>query len=235
VQTGRQNPVLLSAVDKSSKIYDKIPLRNFIGDDARGELARELYLQIYEICNSLEPIASSREKLAATMIKFASFQVLVVPPPPESDPSGLRVQPGITGGLKEHIAQIAEINFELRSALNAETERPGFDDIWEFVQRSYWKTYWFLEAFNAVRIELGDYDKKCDWFTAFKHAACANFEDIYRRELDLPSAFDEDIASVAPTAYSIFTDIVLSGATDPEQEWRDYYKDSNIPFPNFDH
>ncbi len=69
----------------------------------------------------------------------------------------------------------------------------------------------------------------------FKHAACANYEHIYRREAGLPPAFDEDTAALAPTAYSIFTDIVLSGAKDPDLEWREYYKDSNIPIPKFDH
>ena len=67
----------------------------------------------------------------------------------------------------------------------------------------------------------------------FKHAVCANCEHIYRREVELPPAFDEDLASIAPSAYSIFTDIVLSGAKDPELEWRDYYKNSNVPIPNF--
>ncbi len=72
VQTGRQNPVLLSTVDKSSIIYDQIPLKNFIGDDTRTVLARNLYLDINEICNSFDPVVTCREKLAAKMIKFAS-------------------------------------------------------------------------------------------------------------------------------------------------------------------
>jgi hypothetical protein len=46
---------------------------------------------------------------------------------------------------------------------------------------------------------------------------------------------DKGSASLAPTAYSILADIVLSGAKDPDLEWRDYYKDSNIPIPDFDH
>jgi hypothetical protein len=53
---------------------------------------------------------------------------------------------------------------------------------------------------------------------------------MYRRELGMPSCFDDDIADIAPTAYSIFTDIVLSGVKNPGLEWRDYYKDSDIPF-----
>lgn len=234
VQTGRKNPVLLSTVNKSSKIYDQIPLRNYIGDDTRGMLARKLYLDINEICNSFEPVAACREKLAPTMIKFASYQVLVIPPPPQDDSSGLRSQPGISGELKEHLVRIAEVNNDLCSELHEKTDSPTFDITWECVQRSYWQTYWFLETFNAARIELGDYNEDHDWYMPFKHAACANYEHIYRREIDLPPAFDEDIASVAPTAYSIFTDIVLSGAKNPDLEWRDYYKDANVPIPQFD-
>jgi hypothetical protein len=51
----------------------------------------------------------------------------------------------------------------------------------------------------------------------------------------MPPAFAEDIAKLASTAYSIFTDIVLSGDANPATEWRDYYKDYNIPTPTFDH
>ena len=234
VQSGRQNPALLSTIDMSSKIYDGIPLKNFIGDDTRAALARELFLEINEICNAFDPVATCREKLGATMLKFASYQVLVIPPAPEADPSDLRAQPGITGELTEHLVQIAENNYELRSQLYGGTDAPTFDSVWESVQRSYWQSYWFLETFNAARVELGDYNDEHDWFMAFKHAACANYEHIYRREIELPPAFDEDLASIAPTAYSIFTDIVLSGAEDPELEWRDYYKNSKIPIPSFD-
>ena len=234
VQTGRENPTLLSTVDMSSKIYDGIPLKNFIGDGTRAALARELFLEINEICNAFDPVAACREKLGATMLKFASYQVLVIPPAPEADPSDLRAQPGITGELTEHLVQIAENNYELRSQLYGETDAPTFYSVWESVQRSYWQSYWFLETFNAARVELGDYNDEHDWFMPFKHAACANYEHIYRREIELPPAFDEDLASIAPTAYSIFTDIVLSGAEDPELEWRDYYKNSKIPIPSFD-
>lgn len=225
---------MLSTVEMSSKIYDGIPLRNFIGDDRKNALARELYLDINQICNAFDPVAACREKLATTMIKFASYQVLIIPSPPEADPSELRSQPGISGELTEHLVQIAENNYELRSELYGTTEAPTFDGIWESVQRAYWQTYWFLETFNAARVELGDCKDERDWFKPYMHAACANYEHIYRREIGLPPVFDENLASVAPTAYSIYTDIVLSGAEDPDREWRNYYQDSNIPIPSFE-
>jgi len=232
VQSGRQNPVLLSTVDMSSKIYDGIPLRNFIEEEERGSLARQLFLEINEICNAFDPVEACREKIASTMIRFASFQVLVIPPPPEADPSDLRSQPGISGELTEHLVRIAENNYELRSEIYGVMDPPTFDKVWEHVQQSYWQSYWFLETFNAARVELGDVNGDQDWFMRFKHAACANYEHVYRREAGLPPAFDEDIASDAANAYSLYTDIVLSGAKDPDQEWRDYFKGRNIPVPN---
>ncbi|MFQ5549269.1 MAG: hypothetical protein ACE5FV_13320 [Woeseia sp.] len=233
IQAGRQNPILLSAVDKSSEIYDQIPLRHFIGADTRGSLGRQLYLETNLLCNSLEPVATCREKLAATMMKFASYQVLIIPPPPEEDVSGLRSQPGITGGLKENLLQIVDSNYQLCSEVHEISDSPNLDVVWDYLQRAYWQTYWFLETFNVARIELGDVKKDRDWFLPFKHAACANCEHAYRREIELPPAFDEDIASEAATAYSFFTDIVISGAEDPEQEWRQYHKGINIPLPDF--
>lgn len=234
VQTGRQNPVLLSTVEMSSRIYDGIPLSNFVDDKMRDTLARQLFLEINEICNAFDPLASCREKIAKTMLEFASYQVLVIPPVPDQDPSDLRGQPGISGALTQHLLTIIENNDDLRSRICGTGRVPTFDVAWKAVQRNYWQSYWFLETFNAARSELGDAKQVDDWFMAFKHAACANYEHIYRREASLPPAFQEELASVAPTAYSIFTDIVLSGAEDPGLEWREYYKGSNIPVPTFD-
>ncbi|NOX70206.1 MAG: hypothetical protein GXP15_13540 [Gammaproteobacteria bacterium] len=233
VQTGRQNPLLIATVEKSSHIYHRIPLREFIDEAKRQQLSRQLYLDINEICNSTDPVTSCREKLAATMLDFARYQVLVIPPIPEDDASGLRGQPGISGELGEHIFSLAEKNESLSAELRDFAEPRTPDTVWNFVQQSYWMTYWFLETINAARIELGDRDEE-DWYRSFMHAACANREHIYRRDLALPSCFEPHVADIAPTAYSIFTDIVLSGAGNPGREWREYYRDSEIPYPQFE-
>jgi hypothetical protein len=87
---GRENPILDAAVKKSAVIYDEISLRDYITEEKRAELGRQLFLEINEICNAANPILACRDKLATTMLKFARYQVLVIPPPPEEDPSGLR-------------------------------------------------------------------------------------------------------------------------------------------------
>jgi hypothetical protein len=115
VEAGRSNPVLRSVVKKAAVIYDQIPLRDYISEETRFELSRQLFLEINGICNAADPVLACRDKLAKTMLKFASYQVLVIPPAPEEDPSGLRGQPGITGELKARLDQLVQRNDELRA------------------------------------------------------------------------------------------------------------------------
>lgn len=234
VQAGRDNPVLRSAVDRSSRIYEKLPLREFIDEEARKILSRHLFLTINEICNAIDPVITCREKLSVTMLEFSLYQVLVIPPAPENDPSELRGQPGISGELSTRIFSLASKNGELARNLRSLVESKTPDSVRRFVLRSYWTSYWVLESINAVRIELGDYDENDDWYRPFMHAACAKREHSCRRDLSMPSNFSAEIAEIAPTAYSIFTDIVLSGSRNPAEEWREYYRDSGIPNPVFD-
>lgn len=234
VEAGHENPVLHAAVRKSSAIYDQIPLCDYITEETRSELSRQLFREIYAICNASNPMLACRDKLATAMLKFASYQVLVIPPAPEEDPSGLRGQPGITGNLKERLVQIVQKNNSLRSEMYEATDSRSYEALWEVLQRSYWKSYWFLGTINAARIEMDDVDKDHDWYRSFMHAACANQEHVYRWELEMPPAFAEDVAKVASTAYSVFTDIVLSGEQNPATEWRACHKDYDIPTPTFD-
>lgn len=233
IDTRRKNPVVLAAVQKSAEIYECTPLRDLIGVAERDKLSRDLFLEIHRICSSRDPAAACRESLAATMLKFAQYQVLVIPPVPEEDVSGLRSQPGISGELKSHIVELAKRSENLRTDLFGMADRQDADSVWEVILALFWKSYWRLETINAARIELGDHISAGDWYRPFMHAACASAEHVYRHTLEMPPAFEEDVAKPVSTAYSIYTDIVVSGAADPDSEWRDYFKDSNIPTPHF--
>ena len=233
VQAGRENPILQNTVGKSSEIYNLIPLRDFISADTQDGLSRQLYLDVNEICNAVNPVAACREKLAANMMKFAAYQVLMIPPAPEDDVSGLRAQPGISGELTQHVARIVKTNIELRSDMGGPESSMTQENVWSFVQRSYWTRYWFVETINAARIELGDFAEDDDWYLPFKHAACVTCESNYRREIEMPAAFEESVAREAIMAYPIFTDIVLAGDKFPDREWREYHKGSNVPLPVF--
>lgn len=234
VESQRKNPVIDFAVQQAALIYDEIPLRDFIDEERRAMLARELFLEINRICNASNPRSTCRENIAAAMLNLASYQVLVIPPEPEEDISGLRNLPGITGELKAHLIRLCAKNDDLRSTMYQTTESDDFDGVWTVLQRLYWEAFWLLGTLNAIRIGLEDTIEGGDWYPAFLHAACVNLEHVYRWELELPPAFDERIAREAAAAYSVYTDIVLSGATDPTAEWREYCRGTDIPMPDFD-
>lgn len=221
-QTARENPVFKASVAKASEIYSRIPLGRFIDEKTKNGLARKLYLELNEICSAREPRSVCREKLVRSMLRFAPLQVLMIPPPPSDDISGLRELPGITGELQARLDELIQSGFFVRTETGSPLQVEGTAGGWSALQRSYWEAYWFLETFNAARLELGDTLGGADWYKPFMHAVCVNQEHIYRRELNLPPAFDEEIAQTVVTAFSIYTDVVISGAEDPDREWHEY-------------
>ena len=234
-QKGRDNPVVQKAANESALVYNRTSLADLIDEDRRSRLARELYLEINRICNSTDPVTVCREEFVRTMLRFASYQVLVIPPDPEDDASGLRRQPGVSGDLKQHLVKACERNDDLRSTIYGKTESRRFEDLWPIIERTYWETFWLLGTLNATRIAQGDSVEDEDWYEPFLHAACVNAEHSCRWELELPPAFDEAIAREAANAYAVFTDIVLSGSPDPAREWREYCAGMDIPLPDFSH
>jgi len=232
-QKGRDNPVVQAAAQASALVYDRILLKNFIDEARRSELARALYLDINRICNTAEPRTVCREELVRAVLQLASFQVLVIPPPPEEDPTGMRGQPGVTGELQPGIVELCVRDDDLRSAIYGRTESREHDELFDVIEKLYWETCWRAGTLNATRIALGDTAGDGDWYDAFVHAACVTLEHKYRWELEMPPAFDEHIAREAANAYAVFTDIVISGSTDPVQEWRDFCAGSDVPMPVF--
>jgi hypothetical protein len=232
-QKSRDNPVIEAAVQASARVYDRIRLREFIDEARRSELARALYLEINRICNTAQPETVCREELVRAVLELASYQVLVIPPPPEEDPTRMRGQPGVTGELRPGIVELCARDDDLRSAVYGRTESREFADLFAVIERLYWETCWRAGTLNATRIALGDGADGRDWYDAFVHAACVTLEHKYRWELEMPSAFDEAVAREAANAYAVFTDIVISGSTDPAQEWRDFCAGSSVPMPVF--
>jgi len=214
-------------------IYEEIPLREYIDEDRQNELARELFLEASGLFNAAVPATACRDRLVAVMLELGMYQVLMIPPAPEPDASGLRSQPGVSGDLREHLVELCRKNDDLRSLILMQAEAEDFDSLWSVLRQRYWETWWLMQTVNAARVEIGDFVEAEDWDEAFLHAACVKAEHVFRWDMELPPAFAEDIAREASTAYSVFTDIVLAGAEDPLAEWREYHRGVDIPVPEF--
>ena len=229
----REEAVVDAAAQASALVYDRIPLDELIDETRRNELARSLYLEINRVCNTAEPVTVCREALVRSVLELAAYQVLVIPPPPAEDPTGMRGQPGVTGELQPGIVDLCMRDDDLRSAVYGKTESREFDDLFAVIRQLCWETCWRAGTLNATRLALGDGTADNDWFDAFVHAACATLEHKYRWELELPPAFDESVAREAANAYAVFTDIVISGSSDPVREWRDFCAAGPVPVPGF--
>ncbi len=227
----RENPLLRKAVKKSAIFLRDSPLRSLIGDADCESLARDYYLELNRVCNARDPKETCREKFATTMLRFALYQVLILEPPPSEDKSGMLGLPGITGELAEYARSLSLKSIALRSDLYDVAGYDGKQDLASVIRVEYWKCYWLLESLNEIRKQLSDTTSPDDWFVPFMHAVCASQENLYRIDLELPSAFSEIHANTAPIAYSIFTDIVISGAADPLGEWLDYHAGTSLSPP----
>ncbi len=234
VVAGRRNPVFLSAVQNSALIYQALPEKQYLDEAARQRLARQLYLDLHEVFNAASPVDALRQKIAGAMLRFSLFQVLLIPPAPEADASGLRGLPGITGALMQELDAVIRNSSELHATLYENGDAGGDLPIDTLLRRAHAESSWCVQTFNAVRGDLGDLPEGRDWYRPFMFAVCANQENSYRRDIELPPAFDPSLAAIAPVAYSLFTDIVLSGAKDPLVEWLDYHRDAGVPMPQFD-
>jgi hypothetical protein len=234
VVSGRRNPAFLSAVQSSALIFQALPEKRHLDETARQRLARQLYLDLHEVFIAAIPVDALRQKIAEAMLRYSLFQVLLIPPVPEADTTGLRGLPGITGGLMQERDAVIRNSSELHEALYENGGDQGGLPVELLLRRAHAGSSWCVQTFDAVRKELGDTTEGRDWYRPYLFAVCANQESRYRRDIDMPPAFEPGLAASAPVAYSLFTDIVLSGAKDPLAEWLEYHRDAGIPMPRFD-
>lgn len=185
-----------------------------------------------------------RQALCDAVIELSDYQVLFIPPPPEPDPTGLRGTQGITGELKPHLLEIAKKNESLREIVYGSLPgEPTYEEVWNLVVGFYYRNYWWAETINAARCALGDHNDipERDWFRPLVHATSVFAEDVYRRDIGMPSAIvGEGSTALVPLAYSTFLHVVLKGDRYPDLAWRELSKDQiardelRPPFPPAD-
>jgi hypothetical protein len=235
----RDNPIYQASLVRSAEFLDETPLKQQLSEESLDRHSQELAELVLQILGSRNPVAACRENLAGTMHEFARHQIILVPPEPEDDSTGLRGQPGITGEIKDRRLELAKLDEQLNEELRALTDEPNEDDVSNWCQESYWRLAWWLSVLNTVRIGLKDFNEvDRDWYLPLKHAQCAFVESYYRGKLGMESAFENDPLNMAGMIYGTFVNFVERGVRFPDVEWRDHYAeriDSGLlPLPDFD-
>lgn len=230
--------VRAQVIRHASAEWDRFSRLNGFPASFKNEQFKLLGAQCQEIETAADPVMACRERLCDAVAGMARFQVLVIPPAPEHDQTGLRGQPGVTGELKAHAKRALEAQTDLRAQFQLDERDIDDDDFWGMVLLAYETSAWFAGALNEFRMSLGDYvsDTTADWFRPLLHANAVCWESLYREDLDLPSAFSVE-RSLAPLMYSKFVDAVLGGHERPDEAWREGFYEQivagELPLPDF--
>ena len=231
VDARQRNPALAFAVNRSSELYSDTPLADLIDAEIADLFSRQAYIDLSRVCNSQHPVAACRQRLAHIMLKYALYQVIEIDAPPAEDASGLRGLPGITGEMRAYRGELAKKNMSLRSDLHSSVNYDRDARLRDLVRVEYWKNCWMLETLIETLKHLDSTVSENDWTPAFRHAACANQEHLYRIDLKMKPSLNSEDAQKISVAYSLFTDIVISDAADPMADWLDYHDGQGIPIP----
>ena len=233
-----EHPVLKAAMLVSADVFDNTGLREF-SDETKETLANGLLEKIYHIISSDDKISTCRSHFTEAILELADYQVLILPPAPEEDPTGLRGTQGISGDLKPLLLEISKNNQRIKELMYGITNNPTYDDVYDTVLVQYWRSYWWSQTFTACRVKLGDNnsDEDRDWYRPFLHAQCVFSESLFRQDLELGPAPGIRDETLVPVSYSTFMNIVLSGDRFPDLAWREQFKkdieDGSLlpPFP----
>ncbi|MGA7411057.1 MAG: hypothetical protein WBW33_11265 [Bryobacteraceae bacterium] len=155
--------------------------------------AEEMMEAVLKVAVSPDPRMANRERLTNYVLRKAQWQVLLIDPYPADDPTGLRGQPGITGGLKVKLLEVAQKDKDLKECLYGLGADPlNLDDVEETVFFRYRLDHAWANIFDRLRDVYNDTNPATskDWVRPYFTAMCGWEEIQFRETLRMPSAFD---------------------------------------------
>jgi hypothetical protein len=221
----RTHPAFLTSMAASADAFDKLSLKQYMKPADKDRHSQHLFGIVVSTLQASNQIAACRAQFVPVVEDFARWQVLLIPPEPEPDVTGLRGMPGVTGELRSHLLAIAGKDPEVHQAVMADRAATDAQDVQAFVEARYQNCWWYLRTLDALRIGLDDWDRDQDWSRPFSHAMCAWSEQQFRMMLDLPSALPGE-PPVAAMMYWTLRDAVLAGERNPVHHWQEHYRDA---------
>jgi hypothetical protein len=186
--------------------------------------ARQTFEQLLPALNSRDPKTECRRLLVEWALLDCDYKVMMIPPSPEPDSTGLRGLQGLSGELWEHRMELAQVYEPIKDAIHAasiEVNKTTVDDVILVlaIQTSY-----LVNMANTARISIGDYhhDLDKDWFRPMMYSFCVSSENKLRKLIALPTSRDEDMAALMHSTMMLN---VLNGTRFPDVAFREGYRD----------
>jgi hypothetical protein len=196
-----------------------------VNEGLREEMRTKFIEEGADIARSEGPAMELRTRLSGAVSEMARLQVLVMPPYPEEDETGIRGQYGVSGELKARLLELATKSNELREWLHGFGQMNTWDDVWNPVLVRYFIVVARANILAALRRPLDDAHPiaSMDWYKPFVATQCGYHEHVYRKALGMPStlAADPIDASLESIKLGIFANCVVQGAKYPDLDWKD--------------
>ena len=137
-------------------------LRGVLNDESQGlgkywseqgkrDLLAKTLAIIQQDLSQPNPVQAVRMRILSLMLDAAKFQVLVVPPAPEPDATGVRSYEGVTGELKARIPELAKVDEELEAFCYGLDHKPQTsNDMWDAVLMRYWALILYMNAYKGL-------------------------------------------------------------------------------------
>lgn len=219
-----RHPAISLAKEVIRKVWSENEISKGFSKDHIDRVADQMMHEVVRIVASPNPFMRNRERLAASVLDHAEYQVLVMEPAPAPDASGLRSNT-ITGELKSKLWRLSKIkNNQKIWEDNEPITVSSPEDLANLVQTRYRICSAWAELFQSLRVvfEPAWRPDQADWYRAFVQSMCANKEHHFRLDLKMPSVLDPDAerSNVLSLEHSLFFNFVRHGLDDPLEAWK---------------
>jgi hypothetical protein len=165
-----------------------------------------------------------RECLADAVVTTSYFEVLMKHRvDKQGNPISSISHPKISWRLSDRIFEIAQREETIRAFVDAHGE--NMNELLDYILANYQSNYAYMSAINAARIMMRDYIEGENWFQQFYISMCIWQEDRIRKEIGIPSLFNEkdQPKGLGGLIYWSFLDFVKSGNDLPHRDWQKLY------------
>jgi hypothetical protein len=214
----------LSVLHEHSEQFISNLRKKGISEDMARSWAQQTFEQLLPALNSSDPKTECRKLLVSWALVDCDYKVMLIPPSPEPDWTGLRGLQGISGKLWECRVELARTHVPIRDAIHAASAEVNETNAKSMILALAHQASYLLNMANIARLAINDYhhDLALDWFHPMRYSFCVSAENNLQKLIGLPTSLDEDLAALMHNTMMTF---VLDGSRFPDVAWREHYRD----------
>lgn len=213
--------------------WQKDAVFGYMDEETKLRHCAELHGAAMTVMESENPFLAERALLAEYVLAFAPLMVIGMKAEGKREQELYADTPFISGELRPHTLQIAELIDEL-GRVRFDNPNVTTEELGDFCTTRASLLLFYCNGANLISIHVEDRaNGNGEWFRAYVQAAMVWAEDWIRKEIGLPSLVPSPVGGLV---YSSFMNYVTAGEPDPFYAWckdfPDYYLWGHGPKPD---